>query len=103
MEPVNIAALSEEEREKIYYKTFQNAISLCDESHQKQLTDEYEVAYAEMLKRRARIEEQQRIHRQNNPGGLMRSYANCYNLGSFTVFWMEKRLEYNALVATYPV
>jgi hypothetical protein len=96
MERVNITALSEEEREEIYYETFRNAISSCDASHQEQLKEEYKVAYAEMLERRARIEEQQRIHRQNNPGGLMRSYANCYKLGSFTVFWMEKRLEYNA-------
>jgi hypothetical protein len=79
MEPVNIAALSEEERKKIYYKTFQNAISLCDSSHQEQLEEEYTVAYTKMLERRARIEEQQRIHRQNNPGGLMDRMATATN------------------------
>jgi hypothetical protein len=95
MEPVNIAALSEEERKEIYFETFRKAILSCDSSHQEQLKEEYKVAYTEMLERRAMIEEKQRIHRQNNPGGLMRSYANCYKLGSFNVFWMEKRLEYN--------
>ena len=88
-------ALSDEEREAIYYKSFLKAISSCDEARQEKLKEDYKIEYAAMLKQNESFDEKDRIRREKNPNGLQRSYGNCYHVANFTVYWAEKRLEYN--------
>ena len=95
MDRATIWALPEEEREVFYYSSFLKAISSRDIVEQDNLKEEYKIVYAEMV-------EGNRRESENNPGRFAKLYADrnccaahCYTAGSFSVFWMEKRLEYN--------
>lgn len=90
-------ALPDEEREKVYYSNFINAISSYPQERQEVFKEEYKQAYEEMIAQRERIIEEHRIEREKNPDNkLFRSYGNSGSSGNFLIFWGEKRVVFRA-------